>query len=302
MAQPLIVALHKLLDADTPLFASQLTAAQRRHLDTVRQKIGGIACQLHGNSTRYQLTDRQRILNYLRHLQPEVATAEHAHLPQRAQNIGQSRHSKSGQQAHQFSYVLLKSISENVIWQQQQPEQPQLKLTELTTQYGVAALKIHPNDTWSSQQPLWLVENQALFDQPDWFPSDATGSLLYYAGQLPNRLLDWLAATPRCSALILFADYDGVGLSNFVRLKQRCPDAQFWLMPHWQDKIMRYGNSEIWQNTHDDFVRAYAQLLQQTRAQPDTALQKISTDHDVFVLCQQLQQHGLALEQEAVWW
>gem|GEM_PF-6114841 len=65
---------------------------------------------------------------------------------------------------------------------------------------------------------------------------------------------------------------------------------------------MRYGNSEIWQNTHDDFVRAYAQLLQQTRAQPDTALQKISTDHDVFVLCQQLQQHGLALEQEAVWW
>lgn len=302
MAQPLIAALQKLLDADAPLFASQLTPAQRRHLDTVRQKIGGIACQLQGNSTRYQLTDRQRILNYLRHLQPEVAAAEHAHLPQRAQNIGQSRHSKSGQHAHQSIYVLLKSISENVIWQKQQSEQQQLKLTELTTQYGVAALKIHPDDTWSSQQPLWLIENQALFDQLDWLPSDATGSLLYYAGQLPNRLLDWLAAKPRCSVLILFADYDGVGLSNFVRLKQRCPDAQFWLMPHWQEKIVRYGNKEIWQNTHADFVRAYGQLLQQITAQSDTELQKMEQDHDVLVLCQQLQQHGLALEQEAVWW
>lgn len=303
MAQPLIAALKKLLDADTPLFASQLTLAQRRHLDTVRQKIGGIACQLHGNSIRYQLTDRQRILNYLRHLQPETTMAEHANLPQRAQNIGQSRHSKSGQHAHQSSYVLLKSISENVIWQQQQQsEQQQLKLTELTTQYGVAALKTHPDDTWSSQQPLWLIENQALFDQLDWLPSDATGSLLYYAGQLPNRLLDWLAATPRYSTLILFADYDGVGFSNFVRLKQRCPDAKFWLMPHWQDKIVRYGNKEIWQNTHADFVRAYGQLLQQATGQSDTALQKMENDHDVLVLCQQLQQHGLALEQEAVWW
>lgn len=302
MAQPLIAALHKLLDADTPLFSSQFTSAQRRHLDTIRQNMGGIACQLHGNSIRYQLTDRQRILNYLRHLQPEVATDEHAHLPQRAQNIGQSRHSKSGQHTHQSSYVLFKSISEHVIWQQQQSEQLQLKLTELTTQYGVAALKIHPDDAWSSQQPLWLVENQALFDQPDWLPSDATGSLLYYAGQLPNRLLDWLAAKPRCSALILFADYDGVGLSNFVRLKQRCPDAQFWLMPDWQDKIVRYGNPEIWTNTHADFVRAYGQLLQQTTGQSDTALQKMQHDDDVLVLCQQLQQHGLALEQEAVWW
>ena len=303
MANPLAAALHKLLDAEVPLFSSQFTPAQRRQIDSVRQKMGGIACQIQGNSIRYQLTDRQRILNYLRHIQPEIITAEHAHLPQRAQNIGQSRHSKSAQHAHQSSYVLLKSISENVIWQQQEPQpQQQLKLTELTAQYGVAALKIHPDDSWSSEQPLWLVENQALFDQLDWLPPDATGSLLYYAGQLSNRLLDWLAAKPRCSALILFADYDGVGLSNFVRLKQRCPDAQFWLMPDWQDKIVRYGNKEIWQNTHADFVRAYGQLLQQATAQPDTALQKIATDNDVLALCQQLQQHGSALEQEAVWW
>lgn len=219
-------------------------------------------------------------------------------MPQHAQNIGQSRHSKSGQHAHQSSYMLLKNISADVIWQQ---EQQQLKLTELTTQYGVAALKIHSDDTWSSQQPLWLVENQARFDQLDWLPCDATGSLLYYAGQLSNRLLDWLAVTPRCSALILFADYDGGGLSNFVRLKQRCPQAKFWLMPDWQDKIVRYGNPSIWQNTHDDFVRAYAQLLQQTTRQSATQLQKIATDNDVLALCQQLQQHGLALEQEAVW-
>jgi len=65
---------------------------------------------------------------------------------------------------------------------------------------------------------------------------------------------------------------------------------------------MRYGSKEIWQNTHADFVRAYGQLLQQTTAQSDTALQKMEQDNAVLALCQQLQQHGLALEQEAVWW
>ena len=83
MANPLAAALQKLLDADVPLLASQLTPAQRRQIDSVRQKMGGIACQIQGNSIRYQLTDRQRILNYLRHIQPEIITAEHAHLPQR---------------------------------------------------------------------------------------------------------------------------------------------------------------------------------------------------------------------------
>jgi len=291
MAHPLAVALQRLLDADQPVLASQFTPAQRRELDELRQKIGGIACQIQGKAIRYQPTDRQRLLNYLRQIQPESATTDLPHLPQRAQNLGQSRHTKSGSSAHTYSYLLLKSVSADVIWHNHQQCLP---LTTLTAQHGVAALQIHTDDAWSSQQPLWLVENQALFDQPDWLPCDATGSLLYYAGQLSNRLLDWLAAQPRGSALILFADYDGVGLSNFVRLQQRCPQAQFWLMPHWQDKLARYGNEAIWKNTHGDFVRAYAQLLAQ--------LDHIDQRDSVLTLCQQLQQHGLALEQEAVWW
>lgn len=291
MAHPLAVALQRLLDADEPLLASQFTPAQRRELDALRQKIGGIACQIQGKAIRYQPTDRQRLLNYLRQIQPESATTDLSHLPQRAQNLGQSRDTKSGSSAHTYSYLLLKSLSAGVIWHNQQQC---LALTTLTAQHGVAALQIYTDDAWSSQQPLWLVENQALFDQPDWLPCDATGSLLYYAGQLSNRLLDWLAAKPRSSALILFSDYDGVGLSNFVRLKQRCPQAQFWLMPHWQDKLARYGNEAIWKNTHGDFVRAYAQLSAQ--------LDHIDETDSVLALCQQLQQHGLALEQEAVWW
>lgn len=63
---------------------------------------------------------------------------------------------------------------------------------------------------------------------------------------------------------------------------------------------MRYGNAEIWQNTLADFICAHGQLLQQTMAQSDTVLQKIVADDDVLVFCRQLQQHGLALEQEAV--
>lgn len=110
-------------------------------------------------------------------------------------------------------------------------------------------------------------------------------TLLYYGGQLDGRLLAWLGQRPRASRVVLFPDYDGVGLANFARLFAQLGDTcECWLMPDWQSKLARYGSQRLWQDTLREFTSAVLQL-------PDY----------LGPLTEQMRQSGLALEQEAVW-
>ncbi|MEC4747297.1 hypothetical protein [Methylomicrobium sp. Wu6] len=138
-----------------------------------------------------------------------------------------------------------------------------------------------------------LVENQALFDCCDWLPADFNGSLVYYAGQLSEILLQWLATAKRADEVTLFPDYDGIGLSNYVRLLSALPPAtrlHFYWLPDWQSKIARFGNHDVWIKTRGQFETAMARLKDMNAL----------TD-DFKILATLSQTHGKALEQEAIW-
>lgn len=95
---------------------------------------------------------------------------------------------------------------------------------------------------------------------------------------------------PRTPRLLLFADYDGVGLHNYARLRERVGEqAGFWLMPDWRSRLERFGNPDIWRKTLGDFQAA----------QP--YLDDPSVSEAVRALVDTLRRKGLALEQEAVW-
>ena len=205
-------------------------------------------------------------------------------LPLRAQHIAHARDSKARHHQHECYYPLLKAVGEKVLWRQGE-RGSELPLSQLTHHFGAASLCIEAGDTWQSGQPLWLVENQALFDRTDWLPVGTQATLLYYGGQLDGRLLAWLGQRPRASRVVLFPDYDGVGLSNFARLFAQLGDTcECWLMPDWQSKLARYGSQRLWQDTLREFTSAVLQL-------PDY----------LGPLTEQMRQFGLALEQEAVW-
>jgi hypothetical protein len=59
---------------------------------------------------------------------------------------------------------------------------------------------------------------------------------------------------------------------------------------NWQDKLMKYGDKEIWSRTRILFHNAYNQL-------------RVSNlvDKDLEQLAKISQYHGKALEQEAIW-
>ena len=284
MSRSLIAALRKLRQAPGGgLASSQLSEGQRRELSSFARATGSIQMRPEGRGVVFEI----RLPAVVEHQWRQLVPIEQAELvdglPRRARNIAATRRSKGADHGHEFSYLLLKAGPGQVAWRDDKDNRLDLRLS--TDQLGVAALTVHADSTWYTEHPLWLVENQALFDRTDWLPVGTQATLLYYGGQLDGRLLAWLGQRPRASRVVLFPDYDGVGLANFARLFAQLGDTcECWLMPDWQSKLARYGSQRLWQDTLREFTSAVLQL-------PDY----------LGPLTEQMRQFGLALEQEAVW-
>lgn len=217
-------------------------------------------------------------------LSPQLGHSIAQQLPLRAQHVAHARNSKARHHQHCSYYPLLKAVGDSVTWREGECG-AELALSTLTHDFGAATLCVQSNDAWHTEQTLWLVENQALFDRTDWLPEGTLATLMYYGGQLDGRLLTWLSRRSRASRVILFPDYDGVGLANFARLYEVLGDAcECWLMPQWESKLARYGSNLLWRATLRHFAGAVDHL--------PAYLRELTT---------QMQRLGLALEQEAVW-
>ena len=287
-------ALKHLVNSDQPLMASAFTLGQRKCLEQFARETRLIELKKQGRATIYQVINRQSVVNYLRQLHPLDETSLPDGLPTRSGNIGRERNSKTGQTGHDCWYLLMKSWDADVVWQN---ANDRMQPSELTARFGVAALQINAGlnlgQGWQCNRPLLLVENQALFDQCDWLPQDFKGCLAYYAGQLSEVLLQWLAEQKRTDEVILFPDYDGFGLSNYIRLVNALhPDSalQFYWLPDWEAKLEKFGNTDCWLKTRVQFENAFAKL---------TALNALNPD---FIKLGSLSQtYGKALEQESIW-
>lgn len=281
--QILRAALLKMQGKDS-VPASQFTTPQRDALDRFARQTGAVGCQRQGRGDVYCVGDQALFEAHLTELSPQVEPSVAEQLPLRAQHMAQARNSKARNHQHSSHYLLLKAVGDLVTWQERE-RGTELPLGALTRDFGAATFRIQPDDAWHTEQALWLVENQALFDRTDWLPEGTHATLLYYGGQLDGRLLSWLGHRPRASRVILFPDYDGVGLTNFARLHGMLGDAcECWLMPQWESKLARYGSNQLWRDTLRHFTSAVDQLPVYMR--------------DLTV---QMQRSALALEQEAVW-
>lgn len=287
MSRALADALGKLLAGQGSAAATQFTPAQRRALDAFARQTGALRRLAQGRGASYQLSDMALAQAHLDALRPVPQAQLDPLLPVRANHIARTRNSKGGSHGHDTGYLLLKAAGPDVTWQR---EGVSVDISAATHSAGAAALAITPQDGWHSAQPVWLVENQALFDRLDWLPDGAGGSVVYYGGQLSHLLLDWLAQRRRTGRIMFFPDYDGVGLLNYCRLVEKAQCAcEFWLMPDWLDLLRKYGSNSVWQNTSREFHAALVRLEQH------------GMPAELAQLCQALSLHGLALEHEAVW-
>lgn len=283
-------ALQYLLNSDGPLTASSFTPIQRAKLDQFSRDTRLIERTSQARGTVYRVIDRQSLIPYLRQLHPLDDDSLPSDLPARSRNIGKDRNSKTGQTGHDCCYLLMKAWDSNVVWEN---ENNIMSPSELTERFGVAALRISAGHVWQCNSPILLVENQALFDRCDWIPINFKGCLAYYAGQLSDVLLQWFSIQKRTENVILFPDYDGIGLSNYVRLLDSLhPEStlQFYWLPNWEDKLATFGNTDTWLKNRVHFENAFARL---------SAMNALNDD---FIKLGRLSQHhGKALEQESIW-
>lgn len=280
----------QLLQAEQTVTRSSFTKNQQQYLNDLINQTGIICLIKQGNGYVYQVINMSGLQSHLKQLQPLSESELSPDLPQRSRNIGLYKNSKQINAEHEFCYLLLKAVGDNIYWFNQEHK---INISEQTHKQGVSSLMIQVSDDWQSKTPLFLVENQDLFDCLDWLPTNFNGSVIYYGGNMKKRLLKWLAYKIRASELILFADYDGVGFSNFLNLYQAVKNQQsckFYLMPNWQAKLASFGNREIWQDNQNLFYNAI-QSLNKIDALTD----------EVFDLVRAMQAAGKGLEQEAIW-
>ncbi|EGR0636800.1 hypothetical protein E5T98_18150 [Vibrio vulnificus] len=289
MSQPLIAALKRLMNAHPEsIAASTMTTAQKRQLDEFCRKTHSVRMTPSGRGVAYRIEDLAVVTVTLQQLSPHQDLP--LSIPPRAANIASTRSSKQGRITHDVTHVFIKTRGQPN-WSDGDRVTEQLQ--RASEEFGVAALEIggDKNHSLFSKHPIWLVENQELFDRLNWLPTSEPTSVIWYRGQLHNKLIDWLAAPQRSPFIYLFADYDGVGLNNYRRLKERLGErATFWLMPNWRTLLTRYGQNKLWIDTareFESFERNAGQWLEQ--------------ENELKALIQAMKRQGLALEQEVVW-
>lgn len=288
MSKSLATALARLLKYDESAPSSLFTRPQQQAIEDIARRTRAVSIVTAGRGVVYRIAKRDILVGHLRELRPMDAEEIGEDLPRRAANIAFSRDTKSGKSGHDSFYLLAKAISDNVSWHDaEQQRNLDLSMVTQTATAGVLALNKHSG--WESDSPLWLVENQELFDDTRWLPEDANGTLAYYQGQLPTILLNWLASAPRCPRIIFFPDYDGVGLMNYARLKQAsATQTIFYMIPGWEALLVKFGNRKVWLKTQDDFIDAIQKL------------EKIGMEESIAKLCRTMKNEGRALEHEAI--
>ncbi|EOK5704712.1 Wadjet anti-phage system protein JetD domain-containing protein [Vibrio vulnificus] len=289
MSQPLIAALKRLMNAHPEaIAASTMTTEQKRQLDEFCRKTHSVRMTPSGRGVAYRIEDLAVVTVTLQQLSPHQDLP--LSIPARAANIASTRSSKQGRITHDVTHVFIKTRGQPN-WSD--GDRVTEHLQRASEEFGVAALEIggDKNHTLYSEHPIWLVENQELFDRLNWLPTSEPTSVIWYRGQLHNKLIAWLAAPQRSPFIYLFADYDGVGLNNYRRLKERLGErVTFWLMPNWRTLLTRYGQNKLWIDTareFESFERNAGQWLEQ--------------EDELKALVQAMKRQGLALEQEVVW-
>jgi hypothetical protein len=280
----------QLLQTEQTVTRSRFTKKQQQYLNDLINQTGFICSNKQGSGFVYQVINMSALQSHLKQLQPLTESELSPDLPQRSRNIALYKNSKQRNAEHEFCYLLLKAVGDNIYWFNNEYK---INISEQTYKQGVSSLMIQLSDDWQSKTPLFLVENQNLFDRLDWLPVNFNGSVIYYGGNMKKRLLKWLSYKIRASELIFFGDYDGVGFSNFLNLYQAVKNqqsCQFYLMTNWQDKLTSFGNSKIWQDNLVIFKNTI-HSLDKMNALTNEMIDLVST----------MQKLGKGLEQEAVW-
>ena len=260
---------------------SSIAQSLRKELEIWAERKGCISIQKAGKGKVFKVVDEKTLEWEITRLAPKK---DLDNLPVRVQNLAKNSNTKAGQTALDFSYFLCKAVGDGVIVNG-------VDVSFITKSIGCFALPIKDDsDGFECNGDLILVENQQLLDNLNWVPSNFKGIILYYAGNLSSRLRSWIKRSSFTN-IIHFPDYDAVGISNFANLLENVPNAKWFWIPSWKEKIAKYGCKELRKKGNQDSMFENLWNRFKENGFPDSELENLMNE---------IRKQGKMLEQEAV--
>jgi len=260
---------------------SSIAQSLRKELEIWAERKGCISIQKAGKGKVFKVVDEKTLEWEITRLAPKK---DLDNLPVRVQNLAKNSNTKAGQTTLDYSYFLCKAVGDGVIVNG-------IDVSFITKSLGCFALPIWDNsDGVKSNGSLMLVENQQLIDDLRWVASEFNGIILYYAGNLSARLRVWLTKSTFAS-VILFPDYDAVGINNYANLVETIPDAQWYWINDWENKLIEHGSSELRKKENQDALFENLWNRFKEKGFPDEKMESLMIE---------IRRQGKMLEQEVV--
>ena len=260
---------------------SSIAQSLRKELEVWAERKGCISIQKAGKGKVFKVVDEKTLEWEITRLAPKK---DLDNLPVRVQNLAKNSNTKAGQTMLDFSYLLCKAVGDGVIVNG-------VDVSFITKSLGCFALPIKDDsDGFECNGSLILVENQQLLDDLRWMPSGFNGIILYYAGNLSARLRAWLTKSS-FAGVILFPDYDAVGISNYANLVETMPAARWYWMDDWENKLIEHGSSELRKKENQGALFENLWNRFKENGFPDENLEKLMVE---------IRRQGKMLEQEAI--
>ncbi|WP_300460112.1 hypothetical protein [Desulfobacula sp.] len=190
-----------------------------------------------------------------------------------------ARH-KDAHKGRDDTLLILLSATKEVMWQNNGRS---INIHQIVQDCGIAAILVKPGDNWVTQDPIALVENMDLLVYAvRYFETiHFQGSILYYSGWVSRRTLAWLNKQKN-TPLVIFPDYDLVGLKNYLLLKETLPHIKIYVPENLPDLLKRYGKADKLTSSTD------RKIIEQTQ------------DADALKLYRLLLKYGVGLDQESL--
>lgn len=260
---------------------SSVAQSLRKELEVWSERKGCISVQKVGKGKIFKVVDEKSLEWEIKRLAPKNDLED---LPARVQNLAKNSNTKIGQTMLEISCFLCKAVGDGVIVDG-------VDVSIVTKSLGCFALPlVDDTNGITCNTSLLLVENQQLLDDLKWVPKNFKGIVLYYAGNLSARLRNWIKKSTFVH-IILFPDYDAVGISNFSNLIKDIPNAKWFWMEDWKIKLAKYGCKELRKkgNQNSMFENLWTNFKE--NGFPEIGLEDLMTE---------IRKQGKMLEQEAV--
>ena len=204
---------------------------------------------------RWQFRPRNHnaLFRYKQRLEEKRQEPQSTYLSVKTNHTALSDTSRNAKRS-EHKYYLLNAWKPCEWFHLENPEQT-LDLYQACQFSGPVSLTFHPEDDLACDQPLALLDNiEPLHHLEQMTGREHFGCALFYHGNLSESLLRWLTTHRRAPEIWLFPDYDYVGLTNYLRIKDALPDAQLFVPDDLEERL-RDQNQGCTQRIEDQYKK-----------------------------------------------